>query len=66
MEIKAAIKIAREGADHMDDRAKSLKFMFETRLSNVYAVQAAAIYTVCDKLEALLAEQEEDNSYHSR
>lgn len=59
MEIDEAIKGAREAAKSLYEKSNGMRFLFEFRLGDLYLWRASAIETVCDKLEALLAEREE-------
>lgn len=65
MEIKEAIQRTRKEAGKMKNHAKYCRAMGDDMFAAHAECNAFAMETVCDKLEAFLRRQEEDNSYHS-
>lgn len=66
MEIKEAVRSAREEAELLKMHARSLRTLGANMIASSKEWNATAIEAVCDALEAFLRKQEEDSSYHSR
>lgn len=66
MEIEEAIRRTRNEAKGLRRQAIAFREMDVDALALHAECNAFALESVCDKLEAFLRKQEEDNSYHSR
>ena len=66
MEIEEAIQRTRKEAGGLRKYAEYCRVMGDDMIAAHKECDAFAMETVCDKLEAFLRRQEEDNSYHSR